>query len=95
MSISSPKSFCSPSSSTSSGRNGQCAGVPKTKNINGCYRRLYLQEAFPGLCIDELNEEHATRWFAEVNQQMEPGTANRAFGFLRLTLLRQRTLHAL
>jgi len=54
-----------------------------------------LQDAFPGLCIDEPNEEHVTRWFAEVNRQMEPGTANRAFGLLRLTLLRQRTLPAL
>lgn len=59
---------------------------PKTWNINGGYRRLYLQDAFEGLCIDELNEEHVTRWFAEVNRQTGPGAANMAFGLLRLML---------
>ncbi|ATW05728.1 tyrosine-type recombinase/integrase [Sphingorhabdus sp. YGSMI21] len=59
---------------------------PKTYDINGGYRRLYLQNAFAELCIDELNEEHVTRWFAEVNRQTGPGAANMALGLLSLML---------
>ncbi|XAP78918.1 tyrosine-type recombinase/integrase [Citromicrobium bathyomarinum] len=59
---------------------------PKTWDINGGYRRLYLQDAFADLCIDELNEEHVTRWFAEVNRRTGPGAANMALGLLNLML---------
>lgn len=58
----------------------------KTWDLDGSYRRLYLQDAFPGLCIDELNEEDVTKWFAEVNRQTGPGAANMAFSLLRLML---------
>ena len=59
---------------------------PKTWHINGGYRRLYLKDAFADLCIDELNEEHVTNWFAEVNRQTGPGAANMALGLLNLML---------
>ena len=58
----------------------------KTWDINGSYRRLYLQNAFEGLCIDELNEEHVTKWFAQANRQTGPGAANMTFALLRLML---------
>lgn len=58
----------------------------KTYDINSGYRRLYLQNAFAELSIDELNEEHVTRWFAEVNRQTGPGAANMALGLLSLML---------
>ena len=58
----------------------------KTYAINGSYRRLYLQNAFAELCIDELNEEHVTKWFAWVNRQTSPGAANMALGLLNLML---------
>lgn len=58
----------------------------KTWTVNASYRRLYLQDAFHDLCIDELNEEHVTRWFAEVNRQTGPGAANMALGLLNLML---------
>ena len=60
--------------------------TPKTWNVNASYRRLYLQDAFQGLCIDELNEEHVTRWFAEVNRQTGPGAANMTLALLNAML---------
>lgn len=60
--------------------------TPKTWNVNASYRRLYLQDAFQGLCIDELNEEHVTRWFAEVNRRTGPGAANMTLALLNAML---------
>jgi hypothetical protein len=31
------------------------------------YRRQYLDNVFKGVFIDELNEEHVTKWFADLN----------------------------
>lgn len=41
------------------------------------YRRPYLDHAFPGIFIDELNEAHVTGWFAAVHDETGPGAANR------------------
>jgi integrase len=47
------------------------------------YRRLYLDEAFKGVFIDEVNEEHVTKWFAELNNRTGPGAANRTLEILK------------
>ena len=39
------------------------------------YRRQYLDDAFKGVFIDELNEEHVTKWFADLNNRTSPGAA--------------------
>lgn len=67
------------------------AAILDPKELDGLLRAIddytgYLQDAFHDLCIDELNEEHVTRWFAEVNRQSGPGAANMALGLLNLML---------
>ncbi|PEQ10444.1 hypothetical protein B2G71_22455 [Novosphingobium sp. PC22D] len=47
------------------------------------YRRLYLEDAFTGVFIDELNEEHVTRWFSDMNDRTTPGAANRTLEILK------------
>ena len=47
------------------------------------YRRQYLDNAFQGLFIDELNEEHLTKWFADLNNRTSPGAANRTLEILK------------
>jgi integrase len=47
------------------------------------YRRKYLDNAFQGLFIDELNEEHLTKWFADLNNRTSPGAANRTLEILK------------
>jgi len=41
------------------------------------YRQLYLDDVFPSIFIDELNEGHVTKWFASLNNETGPGAANR------------------
>jgi integrase len=53
-----------------------------TLATHGVYRRLYLDHAFPGIFIDELNEAHVTRWFAALNKETGPGAANRCLTIL-------------
>ena len=53
-----------------------------TLATHGVYRRLYLDHAFPGILIDELNEAHVTRWFAALNDETGPGAANRCLTIL-------------
>ena len=36
-----------------------------------------------GLFIDELNEEHLTKWFADLNNRTSPGAANRTLEILK------------
>lgn len=55
------------------------ASTLATHNV---YRRLYLDEAFAGVFIDELNEAHITRWFATLNNETGPGAANRCMNIL-------------
>lgn len=47
------------------------------------YRRLYLDGAFKGVFIDEINEEHVTKWFADLNNRTRPGAANRTLEILK------------
>lgn len=42
---------------------------PSTRATHDKYRRLYLDDAFPGLFIDALNEADVTRWFAALNNR--------------------------
>lgn len=53
-----------------------------TLATHGVYRRLYLDHAFPGIFIDELNEAHLTKWFAALNNETGPGAANRCLTIL-------------
>lgn len=47
------------------------------------YRRQYLDGAFKGVFIDELNEGHVTKWFADLNNRTGPGAANRTLEILK------------
>lgn len=47
------------------------------------YRRQYLDGAFKGVFIDELNEGHVTKWFADLNNHTGPGAANRTLEILK------------
>ncbi|WP_199553304.1 integrase arm-type DNA-binding domain-containing protein [Sandaracinobacteroides hominis] len=46
------------------------------------YRRLYLDDAFPDIFIDALNEADVTKWFADLNNRVGPGGANRVMSIL-------------
>lgn len=50
------------------------------------YRRRYLDNAFAGIYIDELNEVHVTNWFSDLNNRTGPGAANRTLEILKHTL---------
>lgn len=56
---------------------------PTTQASQGHYRRAYLDDAFPGKFIDEIEQEHVARWFADLTERAGPGGANRAFEILR------------
>lgn len=55
---------------------------PATYYTNTKYREHYLDDAFPGVFIDELNEAHVTKWFASVSDNSGPGGANRVMSIL-------------
>lgn len=55
---------------------------PSTLETQNTYRAHYLDKAFPGIFIDELNEAHVTKWFAELNNETGPGGANRVMSIL-------------
>lgn len=57
-----------------------------SREMHDCYRRLYLEGAFPSLSIDEINEENVTRWFATLNNNTGPGAANRVLSILNAML---------
>jgi len=54
-----------------------------TLETHNGYRRQYLDGAFKGVFIDELNEEHVTKWFADLNNRSGPGAANRTLEILK------------
>jgi len=58
----------------------------RTYNNNCGYRRNYLDDAFPDLFVDELNEAHVTRWFADLNNRTSPGAANMTLSMLNLMM---------
>jgi integrase len=55
------------------------------------YRRQYLDNAFKGVFIDELNEEHVTKWFADLNNRTGPGASNRTLEILKNMLNKAET----
>lgn len=59
---------------------------PSTYETQTQYRALYLDRAFAGVFIDELNESHVTSWFADLNNRTGPGAANRTLGILAAML---------
>lgn len=59
---------------------------PSTYETQTQYRALYLDHAFQGVFIDELNEAHVTSWFANLNNRTGPGAANRTLGILAAML---------
>jgi integrase len=44
--------------------------------------------AFRGVFIDELNEEHVTKWFADLSNRTGPGAANRTLEILKNMLIK-------
>ena len=57
-----------------------------SREMHDCYRRLYLDGSFPGTSIDEISEEHVSRWFAALNNNTGPGAANRVLAILNAML---------
>jgi integrase len=56
---------------------------PTTQTTQANYRSAYLDSAFPGMFIDEIEPEHVARWFAATTERAGPGGANRVFEILR------------
>ncbi|KEO89091.1 hypothetical protein EH31_13720 [Erythrobacter longus] len=54
-----------------------------TLETHSGYRRRYLDQAFSGTYIDELNEGDVTSWFADLNNRTGPGAANRTLEILK------------
>lgn len=55
---------------------------PSTLATHDKYRRLYLDQAFPDLYIDALNEADVANWFSDLNNRLGPGGANRVMTIL-------------
>lgn len=55
---------------------------PSTYHTQGVYREHYLDGAFPGIFIDALNEADVISWFADINNRVGPGGANRVMSIL-------------
>lgn len=56
---------------------------PSTLATHDGYRRLYLDNAFKGVFIDELNEADVAKWFSDLNNRAGPGAANRTLEILK------------
>lgn len=56
---------------------------PSTLATHDGYRRLYLDNSFKGIFIDELNEADVTKWFSDLNNRAGPGAANRTLEILK------------
>lgn len=54
-----------------------------TQKTHGLYRQNYLQSAFAGMFLDEIEQCHVQEWFNRVTDIGGPGAANRAFDLLR------------
>ncbi len=57
-----------------------------TQKTHGLYRQNYLQSAFSGLFLDEIEQPHVQEWFNRVTDIGGPGAANRAFDLLRAVM---------
>ncbi|MDF8334781.1 tyrosine-type recombinase/integrase [Novosphingobium cyanobacteriorum] len=56
---------------------------PLTRYTNDCYRRLYLDDAFPKRFADEITHAEVVKWFARVSNTGGPGAGNRTLEILR------------
>jgi len=62
-----------------------------TLETHNGYRRQYLDGAFKGVFIDELNDADVTKWFADLNNRTSPGAANRTLEILKNMLNKAET----
>lgn len=51
---------------------------PSTQKTHGLYRQNYLQSAFAGMFLDEIEQSHVQEWFNRVTDTGGPGAANRS-----------------
>ena len=56
---------------------------PSTQHTHGIYRQNYLQSAFAGMFLDEVEERHVQEWFNRATDTGGPGAANRSCEILR------------
>jgi integrase len=56
---------------------------PSTQRTHRVYRRLYLDTAFTGLCVDQITYTDVQAWFRKTTDVAGPGGANRAFAILK------------
>ena len=61
---------------------------PSTRYNNDCYRRAYLDDAFPKRFVDEITQAEVLKWFVRVSGAGGPGAGNRAFEILRTMMNR-------
>ena len=61
---------------------------PSTMRTNNVYRQTYLDGAFAGKGIDEIEEADVIRWFADVADQGGTGGANRVLAILSAVMNR-------
>ncbi|QIQ86457.1 site-specific integrase [Erythrobacter sp.] len=54
-----------------------------TLHTHGLYRQNYLQSAFTGMFLDEIEQSHVQEWFNRVTEVGGPGAANRSCEILR------------
>ena len=54
-----------------------------TQVTQASYRARHLDQAFPGMFVDQIEQEHVARWFAHITENTGPGAANRAFEILK------------
>lgn len=59
-----------------------------TCTTNGEYRRNYLDHAFPGQLVDQIEEADIVRWFTRTTDRAGPGGANRCFSILKAAFYR-------
>lgn len=55
---------------------------PTTRASHSTYRRLYLEDAFPGYFIDEIETADVLRWFVRTTEIAGPGGANQCLVIL-------------
>ncbi len=56
---------------------------PSTLHTHGLYRQNYLQGAFAGMFLDEIEGGHVQEWFNRASETGGPGAANRSCEILR------------
>lgn len=54
-----------------------------TQVTQASYRARHLDHAFPGMFVDQIEQEHVARWFASITENTGPGAANRALEILK------------